>query len=407
MTPVSGWTVNGPDPREVREAHVLKDGRPAATLTRVDGGVEFTYSTAYLESGGRAVATTLPLTEEPVRTVAGAVPAFFANLLPEGRRLTALRRAVKTSADDELSLLVAVGADPVGDVQVLVDPNGADDVPTPVVEGSFAEIDFADLLATQGIGDPSALAGVQDKVSGRMLTVPLAHAGRAHLLKLEVPEYPLVVENEAFFLGLARRLRHPVVAAEVLHDRNGRPGLLVTRFDRVPDGERLGRLAVEDGAQVLGIHPANKYAVTMEQLAAGLAGVCRSRPLALRAVLQQAVLAWATGNGDLHAKNLSVVGSVDRAVAPIYDVPSTVPYGDTTFALPLAGRRDNLSAKAFRRFGEQLGLPGPAVERVLDEVLTVTADLIEQVRDGVVPWDARRRRDLVRRLERRRRDLGG
>lgn len=102
----------GEDPREVRVAHVLKDGVPAGTLTRGDGGVLFSYSTTYLQTGGRAVATTLPLTDEPVRTIGGAVPAFFANLLPEGRRLTALRRSVKTSADDELTLLLAVGSDP-------------------------------------------------------------------------------------------------------------------------------------------------------------------------------------------------------------------------------------------------------------------------------------------------------
>src|SRR5690606_28199047 len=80
------------DPRDIRTAHVLKDGVPAAALTRVEGGVEFAYTTAYLESGGRAVATTLPLTDAPVRTMAGAVPPYFANILPEGRRLTALRR---------------------------------------------------------------------------------------------------------------------------------------------------------------------------------------------------------------------------------------------------------------------------------------------------------------------------
>lgn len=395
------------DPRDIRTAHVLKDGVPAATLTRFEGRVEFAYTTAYLESGGRAVATTLPLTDAPVRTTAGAVPPFFANLLPEGRRLTALRRSVKTSADDELSLLLAVGSDPVGDVQVLEQPEEPPAEAVAVVEGGFDELDFGDLLATQGIGDPAALAGVQDKVSGRVLTVPLAHGGRAHLLKFEVPQFPLVVDNEAFFLDVARRLRHPVVPSQVVHDRQGRPGLLVTRFDRVADGARLRRLAVEDGAQVLGLHPADKYTVGMEDLATALAGVCRSRPLALRSVLQQAVLAWATGNGDLHAKNISVVGAADRAVAPIYDIPSTVPYGDTTFALPLAGRRDNLTAKAFRRFGETVGLPAAAVDRVLEEVLAATADVVVRLEQGAAGWDVRRRQDLVRTLRRRRRDLGG
>ena len=317
---------------------------------------------------------------------------------------------VKTSADDELSLLLAVGSDPVGDVQVL--PGGVADLTQPVPDlppevGSFEDLDFGELLAARGIGDPSALAGVQDKVSGRMLTVPLAHAGRAHLLKFEVPEFPVVVENEAYFLQVARRLRQPVVAAEVVHDRTGRPGLLVTRFDRVPDGEHLRRVAVEDGAQVLGLHPADKYAVTMEELATAVASVCRSAPLALRAVLQQALLAWLTGNGDLHAKNISVLGSQDRSVAPVYDVPSTVPYGDSTFALPLADRRDNLSRKAFMEFGERIGLPAPAVDRVIADVLSATAPVVEDVEAGAVPWDVRRRQDLVRTLRRRRRDLGG
>lgn len=400
------------DPREVHVAHVLKDGVPAATLTRTEGGVEFSYTEDYLRAGARAVATTLPLTDEPVRNTAGAVPAFFANLLPEGRRLTALRRSVKTSADDELSLLLAIGSDPVGDVQVVADPDAPEaEGPAPaIVPGDFADLDFADLdfgdlLAAQGIGDPSALAGVQDKVSGRMLTVPLAHEGRAHLLKFEVPEFPLVVANEEYFLGIARRLRHPVVSTEVVHDRHGRSGLLVTRFDRLVTDGRLRRLAVEDGAQVLGVHPADKYSVTMEQLATALASVSRSRPLALQSVLRQALLAWATGNGDLHAKNISTVGREDRSIAPIYDIPSTVPYGDSTFALPLAGRRTNLSAKAFRSFGTDIGLPAPAVDQAIEEVLSATADLVDEIEAGAVGWDSRRRRDLARALRRRRRDL--
>lgn len=89
----------------VRVAQVVKAGTPAATLTRTRDGVVFAYRDDY---EGPPVASTLPVTEEPVRRPAGAVPAYFSGLLPEGRRLSALRRAVKTSADDELSLLVAV-----------------------------------------------------------------------------------------------------------------------------------------------------------------------------------------------------------------------------------------------------------------------------------------------------------
>lgn len=395
------------DPRDVSVAYVFKRGVVAGTLSRRGDGVRFAYDDAYLSSGRRAVATSLPLSEQPVDTVSGAVPAFFANLLPEGRRLTALRRSVKTSADDEFSLVIAAGADPVGDVQIGTEPDAPPEgARQTAVEGSLAGLDFAKLLATQGIGDPATLAGVQDKVSGRMLTIPLAHQGRAQLLKFDVPEYPHVVANEAFFLRLARRLRHPVVSAVVVHDRQGRSGLLVDRFDRVTVDGRLERLAVEDGAQVLDIHPAGKYGMSMEALAAAVAGVCRSRPVALRAVLQQAVFAWVCGNGDLHAKNISVLGDENRSVAPIYDIPSTVPYGDSTFALRLAGRRENLSAKAFRSFGEDIGLPRAAVDAVLAEVLTVTADVEERLVDAAIGWEERRLRDLLGAVRRRRRDLG-
>jgi serine/threonine-protein kinase HipA len=148
----------------VHTADVYKAGRLAARLRRTDGGIAFTYDDGYLAEGGPAVATTLPAVDEPVVTVAGAAPPFFAGLLPEGRRLSGLRRAVKTSADDELSLLLAVGRDVIGDVQVV--PSGAPVVevaPVLAVGGAWSEVHFADLLAGAGVvdrvGSPCRSAG--------------------------------------------------------------------------------------------------------------------------------------------------------------------------------------------------------------------------------------------------------
>ena len=88
--------------RFVEEAVVRKAGVRAGTLRRDRHGIVFEYDADY---GGPPVATTLPLSASPLRTPAGAVPPFFAGLLPEGRRLVALRRAIKTSLDDDLSML--------------------------------------------------------------------------------------------------------------------------------------------------------------------------------------------------------------------------------------------------------------------------------------------------------------
>lgn len=79
----------------------------------------FQYLPEYLRAGGQPIASTLPLASRPVVLPGGATPPFFAGLLPEGRRLTALRSAIKASADDELTLVMAVGADTIGDVKVV------------------------------------------------------------------------------------------------------------------------------------------------------------------------------------------------------------------------------------------------------------------------------------------------
>lgn len=408
-----------PDPRRVATADVLVAGMAAATLTREPEGTVFAYRPDYLDRGGPPVATTLPLSEAPVRSPAGAVPPFFAGLLPEGRRLTNLRRRVKTSADDDLSLLLAVGSDPVGDVQVLSAGGVAQDdgpsTPAAVVDGDWSQLDFTELLADSGIVDPVALAGVQDKVSGRMLTVPLAHAGRAQLLKLDPPEYPGVVRDEAFFLQVARRLRQRVVDAQIVRDRHGRTGLLVQRFDRITEGDGLRRLAVEDAAQLLGRYPADKYAVSTEQVLDAVGAVCAARAVAVRAVLQQVALAWLTGNGDLHAKNVSVLAdrTADRTggpgewrVAPIYDIPSTIPYGDRDLALTVGGRTDSLSRKRYLALADRGGLPARAAERALEEVLRVTDGVADRAVEAL-ELDAGRARTLRRVLRRRHEMLSG
>ena len=392
----------------VDRADVFKAGRLAATLSRTAEGVSFAYVDDYLRARHAAVATTLPLTDRPRITAAGAVPPFFAGLLPEGRRLTNLRQAIKTSADDELSLLVAVGADPIGDVQVL--PSG--EVPSDVVSvvnvtKSFDSIRFADLLTDAGIVDPIGIAGIQDKVSARMLSLPVKRAHERFILKLNPPEFPHVVENEAFFLALARRSRIPTVASEIVHDADGRSGLLVTRFDRVRrDGAAHG-LAVEDGCQVLDLWPADKYNVSMERCANALADLCAARPIAARDIFRQTVFAWLTGNGDLHAKNISVLQTPDGEwrVAPAYDLPSTVPYRDTTFALPVGGKRTGISRRVLIEFAARIGLREAAAQSALARLIDATADLDQLLENAGLPLDSASIQRTRRELAFRRRQL--
>ncbi|HET6270549.1 MAG TPA: HipA domain-containing protein [Arthrobacter sp.] len=404
-------------------ADVYKAGVPAARLERHDGGTKFSYLPGYLAAGGPAVASSLPLSTEPVLSAAGAAPPYFTGLLPEGRRLNALRRSVKTSMDDELSLLIAAGANPVGDVQIVGHGEKPDPDEHAVQLDPKTPLDFDALLGDPGLIDPVALAGVQDKLSAGMISMPVASAGRRFILKLNAPEFPHVVENEFAMFRYAARLRIPLSRVQLVRDVADRPGLLVERFDRVPLAggapDEVQRLAVEDGAQVLGLYPADKYNVGYGQVCRALAEYCAAPLPALRNLAIQAAFAWLSGNGDLHAKNVSMVQqpSGEWSIAPVYDIPSTVVYGDKTLALPLDGKRSGISRRHFLGWATGLGLPERAAVQALELGLKAAGPLLADLEagtafastddDGASPFSPMVTRDWVKELKHRRRLLEG
>lgn len=355
---------------EVQLADVYKAGRRAASLTRHDDHISFEYTGHYLDSGADPVATTLPLTDEPTISAGGAVAPFFAGLLPEGRRLSAIRRAAKVSADDDFTLLLAVGNDTVGDVRV-VPLNVEPPERPPADERAWDELDFTELYERSIGTDPelTGIAGVQEKLSGQMISFPTG-AGRS-ILKLNPPEFPHIVENEALFLDAAANSGIEAARADIVHDRNDVSALLVTRFDRTSDDEP-GLIAQEDGCQVLGRYPADKYRPTLTEVVNGLADRAGAPTVAAYELTRQALFAYLTGNGDLHAKNLSIYKPGDEwRATPAYDVPSTYFYGDHTLALRIddGGRNKDISRNAFLSFADSVNVSDRAASHLLDQQL--------------------------------------
>jgi serine/threonine-protein kinase HipA len=147
---------------------------------------------------------------------------------------------------------------------------------------------------------------------------------------------------------------------------------LIRRFDRITVDGRPRSLAVEDGCQVLDRPPADKYLLGADQTFAALAAVCQAAVLAGRDLVRQLAFAYLTGNGDAHAKNFSVLRDVDGEwrVSPVYDTPSSYPYGDTTMALSIGARTGgDFGAADFVKFGARLGVPERAVRTVLTELV--------------------------------------
>jgi serine/threonine-protein kinase HipA len=195
----------------------------------------------------------------------------------------------------------------------------------------------------------------------------------------------------------------------VLTDRDGVPGLLVERFDRATHADGIRPRAQEDGCQVLGAYPADKYRLSSEEVLGALSRVCGAPVVAARDLVRQAVFAYLSCNGDAHAKNFSVVQQEGEwRVSPAYDLPSSQPYGDATLALSVNGKdRQDVGRRDFVALGTALGVPTKATERVVDELLDALPSWFPEL--GSLPFDPRTTHRLgkaiayrARRLEKRR-----
>jgi serine/threonine-protein kinase HipA len=394
------------DAKWINAADVYKGDRRAGRITRTDHGSEFSYNDTYIADDGPRVASTLRVRPTPYVTGSGAVPPFFAGLLPEGARLQAVVSAVGTSANDELSLLLAVGSDTVGDVRVIPAntplPDPPDDLPT-----DPAEVSFRRLLTAAS--DPNterldaALPGVQDKISDSAISFPVRQSKRAAILKLDPSAYPLITRNENFFLAMAKLAGFKVPAHTLITDMHGEVGLLVERFDRSigGDGSTI-RVAQEDACQFMGRYPADKYRISINEIASALVDLATSPSAAVLDLVLQQAFAWMIGNGDLHAKNYSLQFRPDGIVAatPLYDVVSTIPFPlRQNTALQLDGRDDNYELEHFVRFAERYGVPERLTKRKVEKMVAGAEPYLENI--GSIGYEARATNRLEQEIRRR------
>lgn len=105
-----------------RRGIVRIDGRRCGLLEEGDGEVCFRYDEAWIQSkDATPVSLTLPLRREPY--VTKSLHPFFENLLPEGWLLEIAVSKLKLSKNDPFGLILALGADCIGAVEVV--PEGS------------------------------------------------------------------------------------------------------------------------------------------------------------------------------------------------------------------------------------------------------------------------------------------
>jgi serine/threonine-protein kinase HipA len=321
---------------------------------------------------------------------------------------------LKTSRDDLLSLLIEAGAECIGDIHVIPESG-----PTPVHVGydlsnpqnlRFSSI-LRESLDAKGAKQPS-LPGIQDKVSAAMISLPIrAKQGASYILNLNPESMPRLVENEHFFLRMARASGLLTASATLVADSERQSGLLVERFDRFVESSTkketrtLRELHQEDACQFLGYYPGDKYLISCSEIARGIQTLGSAPMVDILRFVQLISFSYLIGNGDLHAKNVSLQSLGTRiALTPAYDLLSSLPYGDRSMALDLDGRKDNFKRKGLLAFAARYAVRPAAITAMLAQLCDVASSWIPEL--GAIGLVAKKQADLTRLIRKRQNDLG-
>lgn len=384
------------DPRSVDRLDIFRNAERIGLLRRTLHGATFEYDAAFFEAhrhlpGG--VATSLPYAKRSIETTGVNLPTYFAGLLPEGLRLKVLLQRVKTSEDDLFSLLVASGSDTIGDLFAVL-PGHTPQLDAGGAELDLAEVSFHELFqrSLETATEP-AVPGVQAKLSPSVISFPFATRGKRWILKLDPSDTPGLVRNEAFFMGMARACGLDVARTKLVADQTGAAGLLVERFDRQRANRRWVGVHQEDACQLLDRYPADKYRLSINDVAKAFSRSAAAPTVEVLRLVELVAFSFVIGNGDLHAKNISLLGG-DGALqlSPAYDLLSTRPYGDRQLALMLDGRNDKLTRKHFIEFGLRFGVATKALEARLDRLTDRARPFIDDVK--TLGLDAKRERQV-------------
>lgn len=346
-----------------------------------------------------------PLTVAPEGEAEVWAPAFarawFDGLLPEEGRRSAAEREYGVEAGDTFALLGAIGWECAGAVSVLPpDRLPASGSYHPLTDDEVWERLDSLPRAAAPIDHfmRMSLGGAQDKLvlayrDGRWY-LPLEGAISTHILKPEPERYPGLAVAEAWSLAVASAATKTAIARLDI-PAGHRPTLVVERFDREVLSNRILRIHQEDGCQVLGLDPAEKYPGDTGSRRASLAriaGILLARaadaPAELLRLLEQTVINIALANTDAHAKNTSVIHTGARTISlsPLYDIAPTRFFLPTQprAALPVGGKWliDEMTRGHLLGEARSWGIP----EAVARDEITRTLDA---VRSGMSDADSR------------------
>jgi len=371
------------------------------------GATSFRYDPDWLSSDKAfPISLSMPLSD---RIWSGEnATSYFDGLLPDDRtvreKIAAREQAESAGIFD---LLAVIGRDCVGALRFV--PEGLDPGdPAKMTYRPVSDDEIARRIAALGTNPLGvrvdeddfrlSIAGVQEKTAFLRIEnqwqLPLGPTPTSHIFKPAMKEGPSGADfsdtpwNEWLCLVLCRALGLESANAEVL-SFNGKPVIVVERFDRVWQDGVLYRLPQEDICQALGVPPARKYQSDGGPGIVDVLGFLNGAiaPYEDRLTFMKAqIVYWLLAAIDGHAKNFSIfLTPGGYKLTPLYDVMSAAPWPEfSAHKIKLAmavGNKNHYRLKQIQlRHFYQTGQKAGLREQDMDSIFS---DLAAQVDDAI------------------------
>jgi len=225
--------------------------------------------------------------------------------------------------------------------------------------------------------DKMSIQGVQPKLSAKLNVkdevFDIVDRGGEYILKPQNNFYPELPENESLTMKLAELIGVEVPLSGMIYSSDGKFTYFIKRFDRYG---RSKKLSLEDFAQLAGKSRETKYDYSMEKLITLIDTFCTFPAIEKVKLFRLSIFNFLIGNEDMHLKNFSLITRDNKVeLSPAYDLLNTtivVPKSQEEIALPLAGKKRNLSTKILIDYfaKERLKLNQTIISQVFHKINT-------------------------------------
>lgn len=329
---------------------------------------------------------------------------FFNGLLPENdetRRMIARKYGINANSD--FAILKAIGYDCPGAISFISDKSNSELAEYYEIKGKAINTEelekFINELPQKPLGTGVkdlrlSLAGAQTKTAVLLINneiyLPDRHTPTSHILKPAIKGLKETVENEYICLKVAEKLG--IRTPEVKICNAGKTKfLLIERFDREIQNNKIKRLHQEDFCQALNIASAYKYeidgGVNFHQAFELLKRT--SKPaIYIKEFINLIIFNYLILNNDAHGKNFSLLhlenGKIE--LAPAYDILCTKAYAKTTNNMAMSigdcYNVGNITPVHFKRLANDVGISYPQLCKIIKSQCESIPDIVKEVSEG-------------------------